>query len=35
MSSTLHASFQRIRRTLQDMNYASRRVLELQAPWIR
>ena len=36
MSSTLlHASFKRIRRIVRDMSYASRRVVELQAPWIR
>ena len=29
----LHRAWYRIRFTLQEMNYASRRVVELQAPW--
>ena len=36
MSSNLfHASFERIRRTVREMSYASRRIVEVQAPWIR
>ena len=34
-TTLLHASFERIRCIVQDMSYASRRVVELQAPWIR
>jgi hypothetical protein len=30
----LREACHRIRRTIQEMNYASRRVVELQAPWI-
>jgi hypothetical protein len=30
----LRGAWYRIRFTVQEMNYASRRVLELQAPWI-
>jgi len=30
----LQAAWHRIRRTVQEMNYATRRVTELQAPWI-
>ena len=30
----LRAACRRIHRTIKEMNYASRRVLELQAPWI-
>jgi hypothetical protein len=29
----LRGAWHRIRRTVQDMNYASRRVVEVQAPW--
>ena len=29
----LRGAWHRIRFAIQDMNYASRRVLELQAPW--
>jgi hypothetical protein len=29
----LRGAWHRIRRTVQEMNYASRRVVELQAPW--
>jgi hypothetical protein len=29
------ASFYRIRRIARETSYASRRVVELQAPWIR
>jgi hypothetical protein len=29
----LREAFRRIRLTVQEMNYASRRVTELQAPW--
>jgi hypothetical protein len=29
----LRAMWHRIRTTVQEMNYASRRVVELQAPW--
>ena len=30
----LRGAWQRFRLTIQEMNYASRRVVELQAPWI-
>jgi hypothetical protein len=30
----LGAAWHRLRGAVQDMNYASRRVIELQAPWI-
>ena len=30
----LRGAWHRIRRTVQEMNYATRRVVELQAPWI-
>jgi hypothetical protein len=30
----LRGAWQRIRLTVQEMNYANRRVVELQAPWI-
>jgi len=30
----LREAFHRIHLTIQEMNYASRRVVELQAPWI-
>ena len=30
----LRGAWHRIRLTIQEMNYASRRVVELQAPWI-
>jgi hypothetical protein len=30
----LRTVWHRIRTTVQEMNYASRRVVELQAPWI-
>jgi hypothetical protein len=30
----LRVLWDRIYATLQDMNYASRRIVELQAPWI-
>jgi len=30
----LRAAFHRVRLVIQEMNYASRRVVELQAPWI-
>ena len=29
----LQGAWHRIRRTVQEMNYASRRVVEVQAPW--
>jgi hypothetical protein len=29
----LRGALHRIRRTIQEMNYASRRVVEVQAPW--
>ena len=29
----LRGAWHRIRRTVQEMNYATRRVVELQAPW--
>ena len=29
----LRAAIRRLRQTIQEMNYASRRVVELQAPW--
>ncbi len=29
----LRGAWQRIRRTVAEMNYASRRVVEVQAPW--
>ncbi len=29
----LRGAWHRIRRTIQEMNYASRRVVEVQAPW--
>jgi len=32
-SGRLRGAWYRIRFAIQDMNYASRRVLELQAPW--
>ena len=30
----LRGAWHRIRMTVQEMNYAARRVVELQAPWI-
>ena len=30
----LRSAWHRIRLTVQEMNYAARRVIELQAPWI-
>jgi hypothetical protein len=30
----LHGAWHRIRATVAEMNYATRRVAELQAPWI-
>ena len=33
-SGRLREACHRIRLTVQEMNYASRRVVELQAPWI-
>lgn len=36
MSSTLlYVGYERIRRIGRDMSYAGRRVVEVQAPWIR
>jgi hypothetical protein len=34
-SRLLYVSYERIRRIGREMNYAGRRVVELQAPWIR
>jgi hypothetical protein len=30
----LSAAWHRVRETIADMNYASRRAMELQAPWL-
>ena len=33
VASAVRGPWHRIRLTVQEMNYASRRVVELQAPW--